>query len=170
MARIQNGPMDMPKALCHSQVSCPIVLSPISTSVDQFHVYCLGMGEGYLFRKWFNNASKLKDQQDDWCEAAARLNASSHHQQKTRLSTPFPEDLELESLVALLRGDTKLNIHCYEPHDLEAMVRHSLEYDFEITAFHHALKAWKVPEVIKRAKGNITIATFSGKLYACSVC
>lgn len=126
---------------------------------------CLGMGEGYLFRKWFNNASKLKDQQDDWCEAAARLNASSHHHQDIRLSTPFPEDLELESLVALLRGDTKLNIHCYEPHDIEAMVRHSLEYDFEITAFHHALKAWKVPEVIKRAKGNITIATFSGRLY-----
>ncbi|KAI9286692.1 hypothetical protein BC943DRAFT_290772 [Umbelopsis sp. AD052] len=119
------------------------------------------MGEGYLFRKWFNNASKLKNQQDDWCEAAERLNASSHHHQTTRLSTPFPEDLELESLVALLRGDTKLNIHCYEPHDLEAMVRHSLEYDFEITAFHHALKAWKVPEIIKRAKGNITIATFS---------
>jgi hypothetical protein len=121
------------------------------------------MGEGYLFRKWFNDASKLKNHQDDWCEAAERLNASSHHQ-NTRLSTPFPEDLELESLVALLRGDTKLNVHCYEPHDLEAMVRHSLEFDFEITAFHHALKAWKVPEVLKRAKGNITIATFSGKL------
>lgn len=123
------------------------------------------MGEGYLFRKWFGDAVKLKSQQDDWCEAAEHLDSNSDHH--TRLSTPFPESLELESLVALLRGDTKLNIHCYEPHDIEAMVRHSLEFDFEIAAFHHALKAWKVPEIIKRAKGNVTVATFSGKYSEC---
>ncbi|KAJ2964035.1 hypothetical protein NQZ79_g901 [Umbelopsis isabellina] len=117
------------------------------------------MGEGYLFRKWFQDAFSLKNRQEDWCAAAEELNATDRH--LTRLSTPFPESIELESLVALLRGDTKLNVHCYEPHDLEAMVRHSHEFNFDIAAFHHALKAWKVPEIIKRAKGNVTIATFS---------
>jgi hypothetical protein len=119
------------------------------------------MGEGYLFRKWFQDAFDLKSRQEDWCAAAEELNSTDHH--LTRLSSPFPEKIELESLVALLRGDIKLNVHCYEPHDLEAMVRHSHEFNFDIAAFHHALKAWKVPEIIKRAKGNITIATFSGK-------
>jgi hypothetical protein len=121
------------------------------------------MGEGYLFRKWFQDALDWKNRQDDWCAAAEQLNDTHHGH--VRLATPYPEKLELESLVALLRGDTKLNIHCYEPHDLEAMVRHSHEFDFDIAAFHHALKAWKVPEIIKRAKGNVTVATFSGRLY-----
>ncbi|ORX60590.1 composite domain of metallo-dependent hydrolase [Hesseltinella vesiculosa] len=113
------------------------------------------LGEGYLFREQFAEASSLLRSQDDWCDAAEHLK-----QEGGRLATPFPEKLALESLVALLRGQVKLNVHCYLPQDLEAMVDHSLEFGFEIAAFHHALSAWQVPEIIKRAKSNITIATF----------
>ncbi|KAF9578312.1 hypothetical protein BGW38_005953 [Lunasporangiospora selenospora] len=78
--------------------------------------------------------------------------------------TPFPEDLQYESLVGILREDVRLNIHCYETHDLEAMVRHSNEYKFKIRAFHHALDAYRVPEILKRAYKNVpTVATFAGK-------
>lgn len=121
------------------------------------------MGEGYLFRKRFDQARNLLRAQDDWCDAAERL---GQQQESIRLSDRFPEILELESLVALLRGDVKLNVHCYLPQDLEAMVHHSLEYDFKIAAFHHALAAWQVPDIIKRAKSNITVATFAGKNYS----
>lgn len=125
-----------------------------------------GMGEAYLFRKRFQEAHALKRAQDDWCEAAIRLN-STHAGSKgrVRLDEPFPEDLDLESLVALMRHKVKLNVHCYLPQDIEAMVRHSLEFDFDIAAFHHALSAWQVPDIIKRAKTNITIATFGGMRY-----
>lgn len=41
------------------------------------------------------------------------------------------------------------------------MIRHSLEFNFTITAFHHALDAYRIPDVIKRASSQITIATFS---------
>ncbi|KAF7723426.1 hypothetical protein EC973_002025 [Apophysomyces ossiformis] len=116
------------------------------------------LGEGYLFRKHFEEAQVLKRAQDDWCDVATRINQTSHGH--TRLTEGFPESVRLESLVALLRGETKLNIHCYLPQDFEAMIHHSLEFDFEIAAFHHALSAWQVPEIIKRAKTNITIATF----------
>lgn len=108
--------------------------------------------------------------QDDWCDAAARIKKTFPTHGKvnedtvTRLAESYPEDLEMESLVALLRKQVNLNIHCYLPHDFEAMVRHSLEFDFEIAAFHHALSAWQVPEIIKRAKTNITVATFAGKV------
>ena len=47
--------------------------------------------------------------------------------------------------------------------DLEAMLRHATEFNFQVTAFHHvcsliriiinsvqALDAWRVPEMIKR--------------------
>ncbi|KAI8093884.1 uncharacterized protein BX664DRAFT_330873 [Halteromyces radiatus] len=117
------------------------------------------MGESYLFRKRFQQARDLLRSQNDWCDAAERLD--KEQDSELRLSERFPEDIALESLVALLRGDVKLNVHCYLPHDLEAMVHHSLEYGFDIAAFHHALAAWQVPDIIKRAKTNITVATFA---------
>ncbi|KAI9468661.1 hypothetical protein BDB00DRAFT_777303 [Zychaea mexicana] len=123
------------------------------------------MGEAYLFRHRFEEAQNLKRKQDDWCDAAQRINKTlddiSDQDRMTRLSERYPESLKLESLVALLRHQVKLNVHCYLPQDLEAMVQHSLEFDFEIAAFHHALSAWQVPEVLKRAKTNITVATFA---------
>lgn len=119
----------------------------------------IGLGENYLFRRQFELAQQLKRKQDDWCDAAYRIKKDDN--KKTRLSDPYPEDLELESLVALLRKQVNLNVHCYLPQDIEAMVSHSLEFDFEIAAFHHALSAWQVPEIIKRAKTNITVATFA---------
>ncbi|KAF5012422.1 hypothetical protein F66182_15263, partial [Fusarium sp. NRRL 66182] len=35
------------------------------------------------------------------------------------------------------------------------------EFGFHIQAFHHALSAWKVPELIKSSGQNITVATFA---------
>lgn len=73
----------------------------------------------------------------------------------------YPEDLEYETLTALLRDQVKLNIHCYETHDIEAMVRHSNEFNFSISAFHHAMEAYKIPAILRRARNNVTIATFA---------
>ncbi|EIE86895.1 hypothetical protein G6F46_009188 [Rhizopus delemar] len=119
------------------------------------------LGENYLFRKKFEEAQNLKRKQEDWCDAAQRVNRTSKKEETVRLSESYPEDLSLESLVALLRHQVNLNVHCYLPQDFEAMVHHSIEFDFEIAAFHHALSAWQVPEIIKRARTNITIATFA---------
>ncbi|CDH60301.1 amidohydrolase family protein [Lichtheimia corymbifera JMRC:FSU:9682] len=115
------------------------------------------MGEAYLFRKELERARDLLIEQDDWCNAAENLGEGE------RLESRFPETLELETLVALLRGDVRLNIHCYETHDIEAMVRHSLEFNFNISAFHHALDAYLIPDIIRRVrnKDSITIATFA---------
>lgn len=111
------------------------------------------LGEAYLFRSEFSRAQELKRQQDDWCQAAENSNS--------RFEQAFPEDLSLESLVSLLRGEVLLNVHCYETHDIEAMVRHSLEFNFNISAFHHALDAYRIPAILRRAPNNITVATFA---------
>ncbi|KAI7897106.1 uncharacterized protein EV154DRAFT_455231 [Mucor mucedo] len=111
------------------------------------------LGEAYLLRSELSKAQELKREQDDWCEASQH----SH----SRFDSAFPQDLSLESLVSLLRGEVLLNIHCYETHDIEAMVRHSLEFNFTISAFHHALDAYRVPAILRRAHNNITVATFA---------
>ncbi|KAK3822422.1 MAG: hypothetical protein JOS17DRAFT_753523 [Linnemannia elongata] len=118
------------------------------------------LGEGWLLRDQFAKATELRRAQDDWCHAAEELPKWGRH----RLDKPFPEDLQYESLVGILRDEVKLNIHCYETHDLEAMVRHSNEYKFKIAAFHHGLDAYRVPEILKRAYKTVpTVATFAGK-------
>lgn len=118
------------------------------------------LGEGWLLRDQFAKATELRRAQDDWCHAAEELPKWGRH----RLDKPFPEDLQYESLVGILRDEVKLNIHCYETHDLEAMVRHSNEYKFRISAFHHGLDAYRVPEILKRAYKVVpTVATFAGK-------
>lgn len=112
------------------------------------------LGSGWMFRERFDAAKKLKQDQDEWCARSEK-------------NSKFPTDLALESLVALLRGQVKLNVHCYEvyfsiynfkTYDLEMMVRNSHEFGFNISAFHHALEAWKVPSLLK--ENNIGAAIF----------
>ncbi|KFH63752.1 hypothetical protein MVEG_10445 [Podila verticillata NRRL 6337] len=118
------------------------------------------LGEGWLLRDQFAKALKLKDAQNDWCQAVENLPKYGH----CHLNTPFPKNLQYESLVAVLRDDVKLKFHCYETHDLETMVRHSNEYKFKISAFHHSLDAYHVPEIMKRAYKVVpTVANFAGK-------
>jgi imidazolonepropionase-like amidohydrolase len=107
------------------------------------------MGIGLVLRQKFIQAAQLKQSQDQWdCMTAAK-----------RAVTPRPFDLDLEPLVALLRGQINLNVHCYETQDIAMMVRTSKEFNFRINAFHHALEAWKIPEML--AANNISAATFA---------
>ncbi|KAJ3170824.1 hypothetical protein HDU87_008709 [Geranomyces variabilis] len=119
------------------------------------------LGSAWGFRKQFAAARSHMHAQDDWCAAAGDAKQRYGHDDGARkaLGGRFPEDLALESLVALLRGKVLLNVHCYETHDLEMMVRMSHEFGFKIQSFHHALEAWKVPALL--ARENISVALFA---------
>ncbi|KAF1988789.1 hypothetical protein K402DRAFT_373086 [Aulographum hederae CBS 113979] len=120
------------------------------------------MGNAWVFRKHMERAVELKTKQDSWCLAAASAQETGDAATVASLAEKgLPEELELDSSVAMLRGQVGVNIHCYEPEDFEDMMLHSKEFGFRIQAFHHALSAWKVPELIKSSGDNITIATFS---------
>lgn len=147
------------------RVVCPPHVSALHARTLHTHTWLmacnsLGLGEAYLLRQALAKAKKLIETQEDWCSAAENLSLSST-ENDIYLDSHFPEDVKLESLTALLRGQVKLNIHCYETHDIEAMLRHAEEFNFNISAFHHALEAYKIPEILKRAHNNITIATFA---------
>ncbi len=90
-------------------------------------------------------AKTLKEQQDKWCASSS--------------NDSFPQDLALDSLVALLRGHALLNVHCYQVHDLEMMMRLADEFNFKIASFHHGLEAYKIPKPLRER--NITVALFS---------
>ncbi|KAL2258469.1 hypothetical protein VTK26DRAFT_8211 [Humicola hyalothermophila] len=105
------------------------------------------MGESWEFRHAFEQAARLVREQDDWCNAAA---ASGLHGMKSYL----PQELRWESLGALLRGQVRLNTHCYTIPDLEAFVDHTNEFKFQVRAFHHAHQTYLIPEILKRAYGD----------------
>lgn len=106
------------------------------------------LDEAWGFRKWLERARKTKQSQDAFC-AASDAFASAHPGTAPSEATDrsFPEDLEIEALVAVLRGQVKVNTHCYTTTDLDMFTRLTQEFKFPIAAFHHAHEAYLVPEV-----------------------
>ncbi|KAJ2904607.1 hypothetical protein MKZ38_007586 [Zalerion maritima] len=120
------------------------------------------MGNIWILREQLAKAAELVRQQDGWCEKA-RL-ALNHHRVNDFFrehGTIMPMDLKLESTAAMLRGRVAMHNHCYLPEDFEAMLRVSREFGFRVRAFHHAIEAWQVPEMLKAYGENLTIATFA---------
>lgn len=100
----------------------------------------------WSFRQAYDTARKIKEQQDRYCTKAL-----SGEWDKVG---EFPEDLQWEALVDVLRGRVKVHTHCYEATDLDAIVRLTNEFNFSIAAFHHAHETYLVPDLLKKAFGH----------------
>lgn len=97
------------------------------------------MGEAWYFRHAFEQASKYKASQDDWCNAADQIGA-------VNMKTYLPQELEWESLSAVLRGQVMVNTHCYTVSTLTSL---EMQTDMEIGAgsriFHWLHERIQVP-------------------------
>lgn len=60
-------------------------------------------------------------------------------------------DLEQETLAAVLDGEIRVHLHCYAADDIAVMLSIAREFDFKIAAIHHAVEAYKVPDLLKTA-------------------
>ncbi|KAF8549605.1 composite domain of metallo-dependent hydrolase [Imleria badia] len=101
------------------------------------------MDTAWSYREAYERARQIKAKQDEYC-----LKAFADEWDGLK---EFPEDLQWEALVDILRGRVKVQTHCYEAVDLDAFVRLSNEFQFPVAAFHHAHEAYLVPAVLKRA-------------------
>ncbi|KIP04854.1 hypothetical protein PHLGIDRAFT_129239 [Phlebiopsis gigantea 11061_1 CR5-6] len=102
----------------------------------------------WAFREAYNKAREIKNAQDTYCTKVeeGRFDEVAH--------TPFPQDLQWEAMVDVLRGRVKVQVHCYETVDLDDVVRLTNEFQFPIAAFHHAHEAYLVPDTLKQAYGH----------------
>ncbi|KAF9566706.1 carbohydrate esterase family 9 protein [Agrocybe pediades] len=108
----------------------------------------------WAFRQGYETARKIKVKQDEYC-------AKALDGQWQNLGD-FPEDLQWEALVDVLRGRVKVHNHCYEAVDLDGIVRLTNEFKFSIAAFHHAHETYLVPDLLKKAYGSTpAIALFA---------
>jgi imidazolonepropionase-like amidohydrolase len=57
-------------------------------------------------------------------------------------------DLQLETLAGVLSGDILIQNHCYRADEMLTMIDIAKEFGFKITAFHHAVEAYKIADVL----------------------
>ncbi len=72
---------------------------------------------------------------------------------------PPDRDLEMDTLAGVLNGDIILQWHCYRADEMANAIEIAREFDFEIAAFHHAVEAYKIPDLL--AENNICAAMWA---------
>ncbi len=103
-----------------------------------------GMGNVAGYRQAFANAARYARRQE-------RAEAGE--------GDPPDRDLEMETLAGVLRGEILLQWHCYRADEMAVAIDIAREFDFEISAFHHAVEAYKIADLL--AEANICAAMWA---------
>ncbi|MFC3052135.1 amidohydrolase [Kordiimonas pumila] len=98
----------------------------------------MAMMAGY--RKAWIKASAYKAEWDAY-EIAFRKG------QEAKLPT---QDLQLDTLAAVLDGRILVHNHCYRADEMAAMIQMSHEFGYQITAFHHAVESYKIADLLTK--------------------
>jgi imidazolonepropionase-like amidohydrolase len=59
-------------------------------------------------------------------------------------------DLGLDTLAGVLKGEILVQNHCYRAEEMAIMMDVAKEFGYKVTAFHHAIEAYKIPELLKQ--------------------
>ena len=86
----------------------------------------------WAYREIYDKARKIKETQDSFCQKVS-INEWDG-------LDAFPDDLQYEALVDVLRGRVKVQVHCYEAVDLDDIVRVSLTIDIVLSLF--PIRCW----------------------------
>jgi imidazolonepropionase-like amidohydrolase len=95
------------------------------------------MGNMAGYRDAFSQAEAYRRRWDKW---------NKDHQ-----GDPPDRNLRLESLAAVLRGDMYVQNHCYRADEMADMIDLGREFGFKIRAFHHAVEAYKIRDLLAQA-------------------
>lgn len=93
-----------------------------------------------------------------------KAKAYQEKRQKSKASgsdtkAPPSVDLQLETLADVLDGKITPHIHCYRADEMAQMIDLSKEFGFKIGAFHHAVEAYKIADLL--AAENVGVATWA---------
>ncbi len=76
---------------------------------------------------------------------------------------PPKRDLQLDTLAGVLRGEIRIQNHCYRADEMAQMIAISHEFGFHIAAFHHASESYKIaPLLAKEGICSVTWAEWYG--------
>jgi imidazolonepropionase-like amidohydrolase len=98
-----------------------------------------------------------------WIKAESYLNKLDEYEAKSEeakeLSYKPTRDLELETLAGVLRDEILVHNHCYRADEMATMIEIAKEFNYKITAFHHAVEAYKIADLL--AENNICAALWA---------
>jgi imidazolonepropionase-like amidohydrolase len=103
------------------------------------------MGNVAGYRRAWIQAEEYRRRWDKW-------NAS-------HTGDPPSRDLGMETLAEVLRGNILVHMHCYRADEMAQLIDVSHEFGYKIRAFHHAVEAYKIADLL--AKEGIAAAEWS---------
>ena len=62
---------------------------------------------------------------------------------------PMKRDLQMETLAGVLEGTILVQNHCYRADEMANVIAMSKEFGYKVTAFHHAVEAYKIADLLK---------------------
>jgi len=85
--------------------------------------------------------------------------AATEYKEKIDKGETPTRNLELETLAGVLAGEIRIHNHCYTAEEMALMIDLSKEFDYQITAFHHGVEAYKIADLL--AENNICSALWA---------
>ena len=113
------------------------------------------MGNVAGYRQAFADAQAYREEwrkyERDLAEYDAKSkDATNKDKDKDKPPTRPKRDLKAETLVAAMDGEILVHIHCYRSDEMAIMLDLSEEFGFRIAAFHHAIEAYKIADLLAK--------------------
>ena len=110
------------------------------------------MGNVAGYRQAFADAQDYRRQWEKYdrelAEYQKKKDGADSGDKKATPPSPPKRDLKLETLADVLKGDIRVQMHCYRGDQMATMLDVADEFGFKIVAFHHAVEAYKVADLL----------------------
>lgn len=113
--------------------------NPLRVYGDKNRAPSTRMGNVAGYRAAWMKADKYRR---DWKEWARKAESGEGDAKRP------DRDLELDTLAGVLEGDILVQTHCYRADEMLTMIDIAKEFGYPIAAFHHAVEAYKVADVL----------------------
>ena len=97
------------------------------------------MGNVAGYRKAWIKAAKYKQNMNSY---------ESKSEEAKEIVSPPTRDLEMDTLAGVLDGEILVQNHCYRAEEMAMMIDIAKEFGYKITAFHHAVEAYKIADLL----------------------
>jgi imidazolonepropionase-like amidohydrolase len=106
------------------------------------------MGNVAGYRQAFADAQDYRNQWNKYEDERTAHDKKGGKGKDKDAKPPVPpkRDLRLETLVAAMKGEVQVHVHCYRSDEMAVMLDLAKEFGFKVAAFHHGVEAYKLSE------------------------
>ena len=100
--------------------------------------------------KYYRDLDEYNKKKSDAGEGGKQKSKGKSDADEKAAAPPSPpkRDLKLETLAEVMKGNIRVHMHCYRSDEMATMLDVANEFGFKITAFHHAVEAYKIADLL----------------------